>query len=391
MVILDIPLRTMHSSLNDSQPPLFDDKSRGSGSLNGSKDGGGNGVNENEGGGGTSRDDMYLSKPRSAIYSVDINPRSDRYATGGGDSKVKIWTYTTLFRATKNGGKDYMGAWDSEGYKSVEDKGGDGGGEAGKQGDGGGTDGLLFVGSHHTGSVMCVKWTNSGRYLASASDDSLIFLYHLLPKSSSSVLSSISDSNVENWQRFKILRHHSLDVVDLTWSPDDVYLVSCSLDKDSPLCVWKPMESPALAGARGGVVGVSPCKVFDVSEAHSSNVKGVVFDPLGKYICSSADDPSLAIWQTGGDWDLEHVFKGNCEIFNSMVSDLTGETIFRRVDWASDGGAILCTNASVKSKKIASIIQRNTWATAGDGGYQLFGHRSTVVVGRCVALTLAHI
>lgn len=94
-----------------------------------------------------------------------------------------------------------------------------------------------------------------------------------------------------------------------------------------------------------------------------------MFDPLGKYFCTSSDDPSLAVWRAGDDWGLETVKNGkNSSIFNSMVSDITGSTMFRRVDWASDATNIICTNTSDKSKKMAHLIPRDEWdAPGGDG------------------------
>ena len=78
---------------------------------------------------------------------------------------------------------------------------------------------------------MCVKWTNSGKYLASCSDDLMIFIYHLVQggpsRSEVGFGSGPTTENVENWQRWRTLKHHNLDVVDLAWSPDDKFLVSC--------------------------------------------------------------------------------------------------------------------------------------------------------------------
>lgn len=39
-------------------------------------------------------------------------------------------------------------------------------------------------------------------------------------------------------------------------------------------------------------------------DAHAGFVKGVVFDPVGQYLATQADDNSLKIWRTG-DWGLE--------------------------------------------------------------------------------------
>jgi len=39
-------------------------------------------------------------------------------------------------------------------------------------------------------------------------------------------------------------------------------------------------------------------------KGHSGLVKGLTWDPVGKYIASQADDRSLKVWRTM-DWQLE--------------------------------------------------------------------------------------
>merc|ERR1712238_449385 len=84
----------------------------------------------------------------------------------------------------------------------------------------------------------------------------LIFIYKKIPrKSKPNILTTgnllpgntyddnnigESSDNYENWKRLRVLKGHSLDVVGLAWSPNDMFLVSCSLDSEAPICVWKP-------------------------------------------------------------------------------------------------------------------------------------------------------
>lgn len=45
-----------------------------------------------------------------------------------------------------------------------------------------------------------------------------------------------------------------------------------------------------------------------VLKGHSGLVKGVTWDPIGKYLSSQSDDKSLRIWRTA-DWQQEAVIK----------------------------------------------------------------------------------
>jgi WD40 repeat protein len=96
MVLLDIPLLTLHAATNTKA--LVKDLS-GKPSASSTRDPS-----------ARSTTSELLQRSRSSIYSVDVNLKSNRYATGGGDNKVKIWTYDTLFRNTKNDGKVRRGA-----------------------------------------------------------------------------------------------------------------------------------------------------------------------------------------------------------------------------------------------------------------------------------------
>ena len=74
-------------------------------------------------------------------------------------------------------------------------------------------------------------------------------------------------------------------MVDLAWAPDDAKVASCSLD--NTVHVWDV--------TRGTLV--------QVFRDHTSFVKGVVWDPLGKYLASQSDDKSVIVRAVEG-WQL---------------------------------------------------------------------------------------
>ena len=49
---------------------------------------------------------------------------------------------------------------------------------------------------------------------------------------------------------------------------------------------------------------ISSLQIIATLRAHTGLVKGVVFDPVGKYLASQSDDRSLRVWRTS-DWREE--------------------------------------------------------------------------------------
>ena len=299
---------------------------------------------------------------------------------------------------------------------------------------------LLCTLSSHSGSVLSVRWSSSGTYLASAGDDALVLIYAkaaaaAAAKSAHSgggnlVGSSSAVPDVEHWSRIRICRGHNLDVVGLAWSPDDSHLVSCSLDSAAPICVWRlNLNSSSGGGSNGGrgggMMGASPARFGSPSrpgsagggasailapyktlsasageEGHTSTVKGVAFDPTGKYLASSGDDPSVCIWRAYDDWGLEAKIDQKDGIFGTPTTaggngakateeqqQLASLSLFRRISFSPDGVHVCVTNATVKGKSVASTVSRDGWRTANEkpppmGAANLVGHKAAVVISR---------
>ena len=168
---------------------------------------------------------------------------------------------------------------------------------------------------------------------------------------------------------------------------------------------------------------MNPFKVLGRNE-HTSTVKGVAFDPAGKYIASSGDDPAICIWRAFDDWGLEArvdsssgVFRskkksgggGNFEREEGTASDVGGEgeedmqalanlSLFRRISFAPDGTHVCGTNATLRGKNIAAMISRTGWGVSvpkrgqssstgnkgntAAGAANLVGHKQPVVSSR---------
>lgn len=86
---------------------------------------------------------------RLSIFSVHVHPDGSRIATGGLDAKIRIWsTKPILSSASEQSNRP---------PKS------------------------LCTLTMHTGPVLCVRWANSGRWLASGSDDEIVMIWDLDP------------------------------------------------------------------------------------------------------------------------------------------------------------------------------------------------------------------
>ena len=256
---------------------------------------------------------------------------------------------------------------------------------------------LLCTLSAHTGSsVLAVRFSNSGQYLASAGDDAVVCIYTL---DSSSMMTNGNLNNgghrhhhhhTEHWTRIKLCRGHALDVVGLAWAPDDSHLVSCSLDSNAPIIVWKVTDLASTQRPTHSNVLCNPYKILGKG-LHTSTVKGVTFDPAGTYLASSGDDPSVCVWRAHDDWGLEKRIDASSGIFRRWndkdSQSLSSQSLFRRLSWSTDGAYICSTNAVVKNKHVASTISREGWAVSSakstaSGAAILVGHKQPVVACR---------
>ncbi|WRX32117.1 WD40 repeat - like 10 [Theobroma cacao] len=251
------------------------------------------------------------------IFSIDVQPGGLRFATGGGDHKVRIWNMKSVGRDLENDES---------------------------------TQRLLATLRDHFGSVNCVRWAKHGRFVASGSDDQVILIHERKPGSGTTEFGSGEPPDVENWKVAMTLRGHTADVVDLNWSPDDSILASGSLD--NTIHIWNMSNGICTAVLRG----------------HSSLVKGVAWDPIGSFIASQSDDKTVIIWRTS-DWSLAHRTEGHW-------AKSLGSTFFRRLGWSPCGHFITTTHGFQKPRHSAPVLERGEWAATFD----FLGHNAPVIV-----------
>ncbi|TRY87710.1 hypothetical protein DNTS_018536 [Danionella cerebrum] len=262
-----------------------------------------------------------LAKP---IFSVDLHPDGTKFATGGqgeDSGKVVIWNMAPVLRE------------EDENNENIPK--------------------LLCQMDNHLACVNCVRWSNNGLYLASGGDDKLVMVWKRAALIGPSTVfgSSSKLANVEQWRCVTILRNHTGDVMDVAWSPHDVWLASCSVD--NTIVIWNARKFPEIVMTLKG---------------HTGLVKGLTWDPVGKYIASQADDHSLKVWRTM-DWQLE-------TNITKPFNECGGTTHVLRLSWSPDGQYLVSAHAMNNSGPTAQIIERDGWKTNMD----FVGHRKAVTV-----------
>ncbi|ETW08827.1 hypothetical protein, variant [Aphanomyces invadans] len=256
------------------------------------------------------------------IYGIDAHPSELKFATAGGDNCVKIWS-----------------------LEPIPEK------------EGPGCD-LLATLTWHEKAVNCVRWSHSGRYLASGSDDHQVLLYELQDGPPAPIpFGSNQVPNKEKWVRCSMLKSHTMDVQDLAWSPDDRMLATCSIDNS--ILIWSMDHLSS--------VMTHPMQHLS---GHQGWVKGVAWDPVGKYLSSAGEDKCIIMWRVD-TWEVEEKISGPFE-------QGTTTSHFRRLSWAPDGSLVCGTHAFKSKQNVAALIERKTWRN----DVNFVGHRGVVTSAR---------
>uniref|UniRef100_A0A3Q1I3K7 Protein HIRA n=1 Tax=Anabas testudineus TaxID=64144 RepID=A0A3Q1I3K7_ANATE len=177
---------------------------------------------------------------------------------------------------------------------------------------------MLCQMDNHLACVNCVRWSNNGLYLASGGDDKLVMV----------------------WKRAA--------------SPNDLLrLMNTIIDVVYITSEFNSSKSP---------------KMVTCLRGHTGLVKGLTWDPVGKYIASQADDHSLKVWRTV-DWQME-------ANITKPFSECGGTTHVLRLSWSPDGQYLVSAHAMNNSGPTAQIVERDGWKTNMD----FVGHRKAVTV-----------
>ncbi|KAK2074587.1 hypothetical protein P8C59_008782 [Phyllachora maydis] len=266
------------------------------------------------------------------VYSCHVSPDGQRLATAGGDCHVRVWSTEAIYQAN-----------DPMCRKPRQ----------------------LCHMSHHLGTIHSVRFSPSGRYLASGADDKIICVYQLdsHPPSHAATFGTNEPPPVENWKLHRRLTAHENDVQDLGWSYDNSILVSVGLD--SKIHVWSGHTFEKL-------------KTLAV---HQSHVKGITFDPANKYFATASDDRTVKIFRFSPPAPnaTQHDMVNNFVLETTISAPFKSSpltTYFRRCSWSPDGNHIAAANAVNGPVSSVAIIERSRW----DSEINLIGHEGPTEV-----------
>ena len=175
----------------------------------------------------------WVAQDDHPIFSIDIHPGGGKFATGGqGDDcgRVTVWNMAPILNPKLQ--KD----------PNVPK--------------------MLCQMDNHLACVNCVRWSNSGKYLASAGDDQRIILWTKSAYGGGAVFGGGGKINHESYKVAHTLRLHDGDILDVSWSPGDVWLATASVDNS--VVIWDVDKLPTTVAilkghtghVKGDIVGV---------------------------------------------------------------------------------------------------------------------------------------
>ncbi|KAK5649223.1 hypothetical protein RI129_000252 [Pyrocoelia pectoralis] len=184
--------------------------------------------------------------------------------------------------------------------------------------------------NRHQKAVNVVRWSPTGTYLATGDDDANIIIWNL--KTDNIPLLEEETNNEEIWLVTKILRGHKEDVYDISWSPNELKLISGSIDNTAILWDFTKGQTE-----------------FILSD-HKGFVQGVSWDPKGDYIATICSDRVCRIFDSSGKHVRARIYRGQLPVpesdafYNQEIKyfhDDTFKSYFRRLNYSPDGNLLI--------------------------------------------------
>lgn len=110
----------------------------------------------------------------------------------------------------------------------------------------------------------------------------------------------------------------------------------------------------------------APPLIIAILKGHTGLVKGVTWDPVGKFMASQSDDRTVKIWKTS-DWTCQNTI-------TEPFEECGGTTHVLRLSWSPDGLYLVSAHAMNGGGPTAQIIEREGFKCDKD----FVGHRKAV-------------
>ncbi|XP_078619301.1 chromatin assembly factor 1 subunit B-like [Branchiostoma floridae x Branchiostoma japonicum] len=262
---------------------------------------------------------------RDPIYSLDFQYRNGtvhKLASAGVDKAIRLWEVKR----------------DEEGRGCVE---------------------FLANLIRHSRPVNVVRFCPTGNILASAGDESVIFLWR--QKEQDDGCNPFRDDeeeseNKEFWTCYKMLRGHLEDIYDLSWSRDGTCIASASVDNSAIL--WNIERGEKLA----------------IFSEHKSFVQGVAWDPCNQFVATLSTDRICRVYNINTKKIVHRISKFVTNIpqpdgttnkkVSRMFHDDSMGSFVRRLTFTPDGELMLtpagCVEMDDKTVNSSYIFTRTS-------------------------------
>ena len=157
----------------------------------------------------------------------------------------------------------------------------------------------------HSTAIYCLRWSPNGMYVASCSHDGIIKIYNSSLMSHNKTLISHDLKLMSHNSTFKPMPQSQ--ILTISWSPDSKYLVSGSLN--SAIIIWDILQK----------------KYKTILSAHDGFIFSTAWSKDGKKIISASSDRTINVYNFETD-KLIHVLEGHTDQIVSI--DISSDSKF---------------------------------------------------------------
>ncbi|KAH7947881.1 hypothetical protein HPB52_016459 [Rhipicephalus sanguineus] len=182
--------------------------------------------------------------------------------------------------------------------------------------------------------------------------------------------------NKEHWVAQKVLRGHIDDVCDICWSPDNIYLLSGSVDNSA--IVWN----------------IEKGKKISLLNENKGFVQGVAWDPRDVYFTTLSSDRSLRIFKVSNKKVAYKIHKAvvpheglsDKEKGTRLFYDDTLKSFCRRLAFSPDGELLVtpCGIIEQDSGRVVNTVYVFARSDLSEPAYYLpIGEKPSLVIRFC--------